>query len=74
MSIQEDMIHSVLNENPEHFQKLYRIQNFNKILKVLNKIAVDFMVKPGSSTPEKIRENTRFFPYFKDCIGAIDGK
>lgn len=31
------------------------------------------MVKPGSSTPEKIRESTRFFPYFKDCIGAIDG-
>ncbi|XP_074337668.1 uncharacterized protein LOC141674864 [Apium graveolens] len=126
-----EYIHGVLNEDLEHFRKLYRMypqvslklskiirekttlkytryicieemlatfllvvgqnsryshigetfnrshfstsQNFNKILKVLNKIAVDFMVKPGSSTPEKIRESTRFFPYFKDCIGAIDG-
>ncbi|KAI9168799.1 hypothetical protein LWI28_002116 [Acer negundo] len=31
------------------------------------------MVKPGSTAPEKIRESTRFYPYFKDCIGAIDG-
>ncbi|XP_073048988.1 uncharacterized protein [Primulina eburnea] len=31
------------------------------------------MVKPGSAVPEKIRESTRFYPYFKDCIGAIDG-
>ncbi|XP_073047669.1 uncharacterized protein [Primulina eburnea] len=31
------------------------------------------MVKPGSTVPEKIRESTRFYPYFKDCIGAIDG-
>ena len=121
-----EYIHGVLNEDPEHFRKLYRMypqvflklskiirektllkdtrficieemlatfllvvgqnsryshvgetfnrshfstsQNFNKILKVLNKIAVDFMVKPGSSTPEKIRESTRFFPYFKVSI------
>ncbi|XP_022889181.1 protein ALP1-like [Olea europaea var. sylvestris] len=31
------------------------------------------MVKPGFVVPEKIRESTRFYPYFKDCIGAIDG-
>ncbi|XP_073056969.1 uncharacterized protein [Primulina eburnea] len=31
------------------------------------------MVKPGSGVPEKIRESTRFYSYFKDCIGAIDG-
>ncbi|XP_024190319.1 uncharacterized protein LOC112194302 [Rosa chinensis] len=30
------------------------------------------MVKPGG-VPSKIRESTRFYPYFKDCIGAIDG-
>ncbi|XP_075475462.1 uncharacterized protein LOC142506177 [Primulina tabacum] len=30
------------------------------------------MVKPGSGVPEKIRESTRFYPYFKDCTGAID--
>ncbi|XP_021825410.1 uncharacterized protein LOC110766394 [Prunus avium] len=31
------------------------------------------LVKPGSAVPAKIRESTRFYPYFKDCIGAIDG-
>ncbi|XP_028223425.1 uncharacterized protein LOC114404890 [Glycine soja] len=31
------------------------------------------MVRPGSTMPAKIRESTRFYPYFKDCIGAIDG-
>ncbi|XP_073139040.1 uncharacterized protein [Henckelia pumila] len=31
------------------------------------------MVKPRSTVPEQIRESTRFYPYFKDCIGAIDG-
>ncbi|XP_022870123.1 uncharacterized protein LOC111389435 [Olea europaea var. sylvestris] len=31
------------------------------------------MVKPGPTVPSKIRESTRFYPYFKDCIGAIDG-
>ncbi|XP_040361961.1 uncharacterized protein LOC112164273 [Rosa chinensis] len=30
------------------------------------------MVKPVS-VQAKIRESTRFYPYFKDCIGAIDG-
>ncbi|XP_026442341.1 uncharacterized protein LOC113341815, partial [Papaver somniferum] len=31
------------------------------------------MAKPTSETPFKIRESTRFYPYFKDCIGAMDG-
>ncbi|KAL5776390.1 hypothetical protein ACOSP7_009316 [Xanthoceras sorbifolium] len=31
------------------------------------------MVKPEVTVQERIRESTRFYPYFKDCIGAIDG-
>ncbi|CAN6704120.1 unnamed protein product [Malus baccata var. baccata] len=31
------------------------------------------MVQPGSMVPTKIRESTRIYPYFKDCVGAIDG-
>ncbi|CAL8157103.1 unnamed protein product [Prunus armeniaca] len=31
------------------------------------------MAKPGPTVPAKIRESTRFYPYFKDCIGVIDG-
>ncbi|VFQ94117.1 unnamed protein product [Cuscuta campestris] len=30
------------------------------------------MAKP-ESVPYIIRESTRFYPYFKDCVGAIDG-
>lgn len=40
-------------------------QCFNKILRALNTIAVDMMAKPKSTVEEKIRESTRFYPYFK---------
>ncbi|XP_057808729.1 uncharacterized protein LOC131023204 [Salvia miltiorrhiza] len=48
-------------------------QNFNKILRALNTIAPDMMVKPTGAIPAKTRKSTRFNPYFKDCIRAIDG-
>ncbi|KAK3189405.1 hypothetical protein Dsin_028966 [Dipteronia sinensis] len=38
--------------------------NFNKVLKALNAIAPDILAKPGS-LPSKLRESTRFYPYFK---------
>ncbi|XP_020874240.1 protein ALP1-like [Arabidopsis lyrata subsp. lyrata] len=31
------------------------------------------MAKPKIAVPTKIRESTRFYLYFKDCVGAIDG-
>ncbi|XP_024010403.1 putative nuclease HARBI1 [Eutrema salsugineum] len=30
------------------------------------------MVKPNGLVPMKIRESTRFYPYFKNCVGALD--
>ncbi|KAL5745568.1 hypothetical protein ACOSP7_026714 [Xanthoceras sorbifolium] len=30
------------------------------------------MVKPRSKLPKKYWQNARFYPYFKDCVGAID--
>ena len=42
-------------------------ENFHKILKTLNSIAPYLMAKPTSSVPTKIRESTRFYPYFKVC-------
>ncbi|RXI09759.1 hypothetical protein DVH24_021212 [Malus domestica] len=47
-------------------------KNFNNVLKALNTIAPDLMVQPGSTMPTKIRENTRFYPYFKLLLHAID--
>ncbi|KAH1233962.1 hypothetical protein GmHk_09G026284 [Glycine max] len=40
-------------------------ENFHKILKALNSLAPDLMVRPDSTVPAKIRESTRFYPYFK---------
>ncbi|XP_050140657.1 uncharacterized protein LOC126616630 [Malus sylvestris] len=48
-------------------------RNFNKVLKTLNTIAPEMMAKHGLAVPSKIRESMRFYPYLKDCIGAIDG-
>ncbi|KAL6275417.1 hypothetical protein ACE6H2_019018 [Prunus campanulata] len=40
-------------------------KNFNKVLKALNTIAPEMMVKPGSTVLAKIRESTRFKIYDK---------
>lgn len=40
-------------------------KNFNKVLMALNTIAPEMMAKPRSTTPVKILESTRFYPYFK---------
>ncbi|KAL9808897.1 putative harbinger transposase-derived nuclease domain-containing protein [Arabidopsis thaliana] len=47
--------------------------NFHKALKALAFLAPSWMAKPEVRVPAKIRESTSFYPYFKDCIGAIDG-
>ncbi|KAK3229573.1 hypothetical protein Dsin_001454 [Dipteronia sinensis] len=48
-------------------------ENFHNILKALNTLSKDMMVELGPTVSAKIRKNTKFFPYFKDCIGVIDG-
>ncbi|KAH6821967.1 nuclease HARBI1-like protein [Perilla frutescens var. hirtella] len=45
-------------------------QNFNKVLKALNMIAPDMMVKPSTPTPAKIQDCTRFMPFFKNVLVA----
>lgn len=40
-------------------------ENFHKVLKALNSLAPEWMAKPGPGVPAKIRESTRFYPYFK---------
>ncbi|CAH8270096.1 unnamed protein product [Arabidopsis lyrata] len=47
--------------------------NFHKVLNALTTIAPSLMAKHGLTVPAKIRESTRYYPYFKDCVGAIDG-
>ncbi|RZC86733.1 hypothetical protein C5167_030077 [Papaver somniferum] len=48
-------------------------RHFNAVLDSIVALADDFLVPAGPDTPTEILENPRFYPYFKDCIGSIDG-
>ncbi|XP_078174447.1 uncharacterized protein LOC144568093, partial [Carex rostrata] len=47
--------------------------DFHKVMRAILDLEQDFLVQPdGSRTPEEILNNEKFYPYFKDCVGAID--
>ncbi|CAN0919914.1 hypothetical protein LINGRAPRIM_LOCUS2817, partial [Linum grandiflorum] len=44
------------------------------VLKAVNKLAKTVIVPPKFDVvPHQILQNPKFYPYFKDCVGAIDG-
>ncbi|KAL5704132.1 hypothetical protein ACHQM5_022604 [Ranunculus cassubicifolius] len=48
-------------------------RHFNNTLKALKSLAREFLQPPEATTPSTILQNSRFYPYFQDCIGAVDG-
>lgn len=46
---------------------------FNIVLTALVKLSEEYITLPNSEIPDEITHNTKFYPYFKDCLGAIDG-
>ncbi|WJX65362.1 hypothetical protein P8452_50034 [Trifolium repens] len=49
-------------------------RHFHSVLRAIISLVDEFIVQPtGAEVPPEILHNPRFFPYFKDCIGAIDG-
>ncbi|XP_042960172.1 uncharacterized protein LOC122295163 [Carya illinoinensis] len=50
-------------------------RHFNNVLMSISRMTVD-IINPTDrefkDIPKKIREDERYWPYFKDCIGAID--
>ncbi|KAL2344127.1 hypothetical protein Fmac_005412 [Flemingia macrophylla] len=48
-------------------------RHFNNVLNAIMSISMDFFQPPGYGVPSEILQNPRFYPYFKDCVGAIDG-
>ncbi|KAI9085150.1 hypothetical protein K1719_032861 [Acacia pycnantha] len=47
---------------------------FSKVLKAMLQLAHEIIKPPPlDMVPKEIRDNPKHFPYFKDCIGAIDG-
>ena len=51
-------------------------KKFDEVLQCINRMACD-IIKPKdpqfTTVHSRIKENSRFWPHFKDCIGAIDG-
>ncbi|XP_028771547.1 putative nuclease HARBI1 [Neltuma alba] len=44
------------------------------VLMAIIELEEKFVVQPnGSTIPLEIQNESKFFPYFKDCLGAIDG-
>ncbi|XP_042513910.1 protein ALP1-like [Macadamia integrifolia] len=71
------MTHNVGNEIiQELFQHSFRIvsRHFHKVLVALVKFAGE-MVQPPSfeETPLQIKSNQKYYPFFANCIGVIDG-
>ncbi|KAK2445398.1 hypothetical protein QL285_016335 [Trifolium repens] len=49
-------------------------RHFHNVLHAILALGEEFLVQPSSANvPPQILNNSRFYPYFKDCIGAIDG-
>ncbi|XP_068644390.1 uncharacterized protein [Aristolochia californica] len=46
---------------------------FNKVLDAILKLHSDYVKRPSEHTHSKILTSSMFYPYFKDCIGVIDG-
>ncbi|XP_022682152.1 protein ALP1-like [Setaria italica] len=46
---------------------------FGLVLHAIGELRNDLIRPPSLETPAKIAGNPRWDPYFKDCIGAIDG-
>lgn len=48
-------------------------RHFNNVLRALKSLSREFLQFPPVSTPLQVLESNRFYPYFEDCIGVIDG-
>jgi hypothetical protein len=65
--------------NASRFQHSSETVNryFNRVLDALDQISSEYITLPTSAAtlavPAEITTNPKFYPYFKDCIGAIDG-
>ncbi|XP_075076512.1 uncharacterized protein LOC142163156 [Nicotiana tabacum] len=46
---------------------------FNKCLKACLRLGKYYVKQAGKGVPQEISSNPLFYPWYKDCIGAIDG-
>ncbi|XBI05833.1 hypothetical protein VPH35_133935 [Triticum aestivum] len=48
-------------------------RHFNNVLDAINGLRDVCITDPSNQVPSKILGDARFYPYFKNCLGAIDG-
>ncbi|KAF0702591.1 hypothetical protein AaE_015832 [Aphanomyces astaci] len=48
-------------------------QSMNEVLSAMVRLYPTVMRPPGSSIPWEIHSNPKMFPFFKGCVGALDG-
>ncbi|XP_028793310.1 uncharacterized protein LOC114760549 [Neltuma alba] len=48
-------------------------RHFNNVLKAIKSLSREFLQPHDTTTSSEILSSHRFYPYFKDCIGVIDG-
>ncbi|CAD6203718.1 unnamed protein product [Miscanthus lutarioriparius] len=46
---------------------------FKSVLRAIGELRDDLIRPPSLETPAKMLENPWWYPYFENCIGAIDG-
>lgn len=84
MSVEEQVarfLHIVGNDSRNRFISwIYRrsssstSRSFHRVLRAIIRLEEHYFQQPtGQITPKEIRQKKRFHPYFKDCVGAIDG-
>ncbi|KAK4388321.1 hypothetical protein Sango_2438700 [Sesamum angolense] len=69
-------MHKRHRDNMERFQYLLKTINrrFHRVLSALCAKAPELITRPSfTETHTRITNNPDFYPFFKDCVGAIDG-
>ena len=48
-------------------------RHFHRVLQALNRLVPYYIKLPENQIPTTISSNPKFYPFFSDCIGALDG-
>ncbi|MQM12621.1 hypothetical protein Taro_045544 [Colocasia esculenta] len=77
MKHNQGRLRNVLCAMCEHFQHSSKTISYyvNRVIKAIALLSFTYIVLPSGTDPvhPRIRHDDRFYPYFKDAIGAIDG-
>ncbi|XP_012570899.1 protein ANTAGONIST OF LIKE HETEROCHROMATIN PROTEIN 1-like [Cicer arietinum] len=48
-------------------------RNFKEVLRAVCRLGKELIKQESIELPERIKNNSKYYPWFKNCIGAIDG-